>query len=536
MDASSSASLAAYLNTLTYALGEGRYSGKVAGWRINTGVYCCYNAFSRVDMRVEVKFPGKTETYLVDDRGGKKENPSNQMWLETYLCSILRAILYSDDTSYNLSGWRKLDPLADADLEQKFLDAAEQLFDSGWQLGSNPEVQVATSVTNHLTTALLQYFKTNGRFTSAINLFEKLRSRESEVDVLLARTYLDMDEEIKAVTLLTDSLLQNPLNHSLLDVEIQFLQAKSRHDLALESAKRAVNCAPSEFVAWARLTEIYIGVDDYEKALLTLNSCPMFTYYERDNHRMPSAKLARLPIPPDSTTEEILNEIDMKNGEADQALVRLPAPGLRGTFAKAYELLTKLVAKVGWDDLLKFRSAVFVMEEEYRTQKAPAADAQPNGMDGGPSKPETIHATETSSEGTENAKLFPFQHKRLCERWLDNLFMVLYEDLRVYTIWTAEMSHFKNQNLGYRKTALEWEILGELAWRMHHKEEAEEAFSAAIELQFSPKSWIKLAEIWQSRGDNDRALTAIVKLTAYNHRWYSEVCLACDVPQPTDVL
>ncbi len=56
--------------------------------------------------------------------------------------------------------------------------------------------------------------------------------------------------------------------------------------------------------------------------------------------------------------------------KADVALLRLPAPSLRGTFAKAYSLLTRLVAKIGWDELLKCRSSVFVMEEEYRMQKA----------------------------------------------------------------------------------------------------------------------------------------------------------------------
>lgn len=50
--------------------------------------------------------------------------------------------------------------------------------------------------------------------------------------------------------------------------------------------------------------------------------------------------------------------------------MRLPAPGLRGTWARAYALLTRLVSKIGWDELLKTRSVVFVMEEEYRMQKA----------------------------------------------------------------------------------------------------------------------------------------------------------------------
>ena len=51
-------------------------------------------------------------------------------------------------------------------------------------------------------------------------------------------------------------------------------------------------------------------------------------------------------------------------------MLRLPAPALHGTFAKAYSLLTRLAARIGWDDLLKCRSGVFVMEEEYRILKA----------------------------------------------------------------------------------------------------------------------------------------------------------------------
>lgn len=62
----------------------------------------------------------------------------------------------------------------------------------------------------------------------------------------------------------------------------------------------------------------------------------------------------------------------LPNIQADPALLRLPAPGLRGTWARAYSLLTRLVSEIGWDELLKTRSAVFVMEEEYRMQKSHA--------------------------------------------------------------------------------------------------------------------------------------------------------------------
>lgn len=49
---------------------------------------------------------------------------------------------------------------------------------------------------------------------------------------------------------------------------------------------------------------------------------------------------------------------------------RLAAPTINGTFQKAYNLLIRLVRKVGWDELLKYRAAVFVMEEEARIHKS----------------------------------------------------------------------------------------------------------------------------------------------------------------------
>lgn len=67
--------------------------------------------------------------------------------------------------------------------------------------------------------------------------------------------------------------------------------------------------------------------------------------------------------------------------------MRLPAPGLRGTWARAYALLTRLVSGIGWDELLKTRSLVFVMEEEYRLQKA---QNEPHGHGRQDSTPQNV--------------------------------------------------------------------------------------------------------------------------------------------------
>lgn len=86
MDASSSASLAAYINSLTYAIEDGSaWFGKGSSWKVKNGCYwhvtrtptatqsniifSCFNAFSRVDIRVDVKIPGGVNAYVIDLRG-----------------------------------------------------------------------------------------------------------------------------------------------------------------------------------------------------------------------------------------------------------------------------------------------------------------------------------------------------------------------------------------------------------------------------------------------------------------------------------
>ncbi|KAI6007872.1 Chs5p-Arf1p-binding proteins-domain-containing protein [Pisolithus marmoratus] len=623
VDASSSASLAAYINSLTYSLEDSlAWFSKGPTWKVRNGCYCCFNAFSRVDVRVDVKIPGGVNAYVVDLRGERHE-ATPEIWQETYMSALLRAVLYSDDPSYWIDAYRKLDPITSSEGEVRFLQVAEALFMKGWQVGSDPEIQVATVVSNHLTAGILKYFGGCGRWQQAANLFEKLSAREPEVASLLARSYLGMNEEVKAVQIMSNAIKHTPRSYTLLHVQSDFLRSKGKADWALKLAKEAVNCAPSEFVTWEKLTELYIEMKDYESALLTLNSCPMFTYNGRDAHRLIPTSRVHLPLK--RQISDILPERQkLEDDEADPALLRLPAPGLRGTWARAYALLTRLVSEIGWDELLKTRSAVFVMEEEYRMQKfqadvqntalkqqmrqeaastvihedgtisrlsesatltadddasikgvrgsggskaseldgnveeavspsdsipiirvstesdierelAESGRTTPNGKDtdGATSvitspiveRPLTAAANEKAeSSPTTPQEAFSFTNKRLCERWLDNLFMVLYEDLRVWTIFRAEVAHFKTQHVAYRKTGMEWEILGDLGVRLHHKEEAKEAYQRCIETsRYSQKPWAKLLEMYAEEGDITRTVQAAIRAAAYQHADFTEL-------------
>jgi Chs5-Arf1p-binding protein BUD7/BCH1 len=164
-------------------------------------------------MRVEVKIPGGVKAYAVDDHGTKyfpvlkgtngRQEATELLWLETYVSGIIRSILYADDEAYRITGYRRLNPVPNKAAEKRFLEAAARLFVNGiacdpvrimvaWQLGSDAEVQVATIATNHLTSALLKYFSTAGRFEQGVSLFTKLRESDPEVNLLLAQLYLDM--------------------------------------------------------------------------------------------------------------------------------------------------------------------------------------------------------------------------------------------------------------------------------------------------------------------------------------------------------
>ena len=575
-------------------------------------------------MRVEVKIPGGVESYCIDERGDKRV-ASDGLWLETFLCGILRAYSYADDgsgdTIKKIIGVRRFDPVTTTELEHRFLDAAERLFFKGWVLGSDPEVQVPNLVSNHLTTGLLSYIHTTGRYASGQNLFEKLRTRDPEISSLLAKIMVAGDEEVKAVVLLKETIEELPMDYAVLDCQAAFLQKKGNLEWALPLAQRAVIAAPNEFSTWSRLAEIYVGLENWDLALLTLNSCPMFTYSDRDSPRCPEPARVILPLLQDASLDEIdESPADYEHDSVHPNLRKLTAGAYKGTFLKAYSLLTDVTSKIGWDQLLRIRSQVFVMEEEYRSEKSQPGTARTTGRSGNPGSknasttalrapspqvngnrtsdasanddddddddtehdgestlaesktdatditpsttgedslepPKHTVASEEVKSGSEDpdpthASYTHFQHKRLCERWLDNLFMVLYEDLRIYTIWRTEMARAKAPDAASsattpasaaaspdpsrsgtsptpftptKKSAEEWEILGELADRLHHRAEAIEAYQSCLGIRFSPKAMRAVTRMWEEERRADRVLHGLVKLIAWQYRWYSEV-------------
>jgi hypothetical protein len=94
-------------------------------------------------MRVHAPFPGSVESFCIDERGEKRK-ATDELWLETYLCSVLRAYSYADDgtgdTIRKIIGVRRFNPVTNTETEHRFLSAAENLFFRGEALQEEKDV------------------------------------------------------------------------------------------------------------------------------------------------------------------------------------------------------------------------------------------------------------------------------------------------------------------------------------------------------------------------------------------------------------
>lgn len=197
------------------------------------------------------------------------------------------------------------------------------------------------------------------------------------------------NEEVQGIRVLHEALKESPMDYVMLDTQAEFLlkkaqtattpeQKEERLRMALGCADRSTIAAPSEFGTWARLAEVYVAMEDWENALTTLNSCPMFTYQDKDTPIMPEPRDVNLPTLPETRLDEIDSEPEARYSEQiDQSLLNLRAAAYRGTFKQAYSILTEMTAKIGWDQLLKIRSNVFVMEDEYREKHESGPQSYP---------------------------------------------------------------------------------------------------------------------------------------------------------------
>ena len=600
--------------------------GKRRGFQVARVSMSTWNTFRKCDINIIVHMPGTVQMFVLNSNGDQLQiepdsEESRIIWAETFMSGVVRSMMlmkdnYEDGEVQNLVETLIIDPLTSGELDavaDTFIDLFPTVYENGDLLGAPCNVINVSRTNNYLAETLIEIVKLTHSLDQCRAMLTKLMETFPEAVILLARVLLTNDLEIDAIELIYEQLQKIEGYESgdttsngtsnissanlpflpgykseLLCLQVEFLlYSKNDYSLAQSVAQDAVNCTPSEFKPWYLLTSSYIKLNDIETACLSLNACPMSStnekYVLKRVVQFPTNSSLHLPLPVDAVLDDVTSlnpqDIQREHKEADQTLVNLAAANLKSTFQLGYKLLTDIVQVTGWETLLKLRSRIFVMEDEYQNfseevtysstnantaaslNNVPVDDtegvaseiasAADQTMTTNASNSNPVHNNITSNMGSTNTissnTTSSLRAKRLCERWLDNLFMLLYEDLKTYSLWQSEQLYFEAEKSEYKKLTFEWELFGMCARRLGHYPEAAKAFQKGLSQRFSSQSARKLLEFCINERQRIRQLSNVpnstmtsgqimarvneldmtiidlcVKICCWNHRWYIE--------------
>lgn len=529
LDSSDPTTIAVWLKELVECIEEKPqlWFGKNVKFTVERISYTTWNIFRQCDMTVTVHLPGRIENEFIDKSGNTLEFEGTEeadiSWVEAFMSGKMRDLMCmvenrDDGEVINVVETKILNPLMSGQLDgvaDIFINVFPMFFPRGGEVGS-PCIygnMPSTLTNNYLVETLCETVRLTKNKIKCLKMLQELKQAfGSIVNIIIARILLSNNSELEGVKLIYETLKE--IDDPIYQCELLHLQAKYLLDhcdpfFALSASQKAVDLTPNAFIPWYYLVKSYIALGDYKNALLSLNSLPMnlaslaqkYQYSRILNTDGNNGNVElHLPLPLDVVLDEVTNlnsTLVMEEHKAvNQDLYGLKASNLNNTFQWIYELLCEITKNIGWEKLLQCRAELFLMEDEY------------DHLD--------LEDTESGADASRAVK-----GKRLCERWFDNLFMLLYDDLKTNSQWQA--NELKPQ------TTLEWELVGLCCFRLRQFRNAKAAFENGLQKRFSSQSSRKLLQLLlmerkvnPSENIDQQIINLCVKLCCWSHRWYSE--------------
>jgi hypothetical protein len=110
---------------------------------------------------------------------------------------------------------------------------------------------------------------------------------------------------------------------------------------------------------------------------------------------------------------------------------------------------------------------------------------------------------------------------------MDNLFLILYNDLRLYTAMKEEESKYK-YHFGtveadkYKKTGAEWELFGDVCVMLERHQDSIHAYSLCLDQKTSPSALLKQLKEHIYFDDLMSALAVITELVAMGEQTFTQ--------------
>ena len=573
LDTSSEATPIAYLNALQLSGGPSKKAGRLS-------TYCTTNVFSNVDIRIRYESPKHYQINVTDCiTGSGNIQLTPKLWEETFVSCFVRSIIINLDRERKIPGLVEFPFAMENGIAycEKCLALICRYLPRGLELGCDTTKCGSPSFRwNYVLESLLAFLQVAQKLSPfVVNTLLELCEQDPENDIcyrtaLVAVLTNSEANELKAIQVLSETIQklfpsglhqldQHQLVYAadLLNMQVEFLMSKGDYALALPLAQKTTALCSDNFEAWHKLAKCYIELDNFEAGLFTINALPSLVakdpcktamlqgikeeqYYSRPlcsgpksrlhsneynfisstlkavkDHDLSSMIFGRIVMPPQAKrgcikelwdgpcqdlgpiygpqSKNLINFVSPQEvsslGDRNLLARNSMANQLSWSLLKAYNLLMHIVSKIGWNSLLELRSKIFVMERERSSSQI------------GELRPE-------------------FKSKRLCEKWLDQLFLNLYEDLKIT---------FHNQE--HREelySGLEWELLGLTHLRTWNWADAVPCLRTSIMARFDPISTEKLLDLFISRRylgsdvlDQDVLLDLVVSKFSYESRFYN---------------
>ncbi|SCU78750.1 LAME_0A05644g1_1 [Lachancea meyersii CBS 8951] len=583
LDTSSEAAPIAYLNAIKLSDGSQTTHSSAPNSKSRNKVmtYCTTNIFSHADVRIRFESPKHFQvSAMAVTSGSSNVQLTPDFWDETFVSGFVRAMIINTDKERKLPGLLEFPIALENGLAyaEKCIALLCKFLPRGPELGCDLTRHSYVSFrSNYLIESLLAFLQIARKLNMLVvetlqNLIQSDPKNENCYRIALVAVLVKSEgHDSIAIKTLSESmsrlfpggnsrLEQDQLTYAadLLNLQIDFLLSKGDFQLALPLAQKSTSICSDNLESWAKLARCYILAKDYKNALLAVNALPSLPatdpsreamwekfvdngfYYRKPlclsprsslqsseynflssslkavkDHDLSSIIFGRIVMPPQVNrgcieemwdgpcsalgpiygpqSKNLINFVSLQEVATleDSDLLRrnTMAAQLSWSLSCAYDLLMNMVSEIGWNSLLELRSEIFVMERERTTEFT--AVLQPE-----------------------------LKHKRLCEKWLDELFLNLYEDLKI----TCNPEEHREEMY----SGLKWELLGLTHLRTWNWADAVPCLRTSIMARFDVVSAEKLLDLFLTRQypvsevlDPDVLLALVVDKICYESRFYN---------------
>ncbi|CAI5300036.1 ASB_HP2_G0034460.mRNA.1.CDS.1 [Saccharomyces cerevisiae] len=590
IDASSVSMPIAFLKLIKWNDGKKLKSASLKNDDITT--YCTFNIFQKLDIRLRYESEDVYQVNIVDCLNGNNEIPlSDLIWEETFVSCCIRSVIINSDFERKIPGLVELPFVFENRCASDYKRVIDSLckflprfLECGWD---STKSVYATILNNYLTESLLVFLSITPEFITdyAIQVLDNLMTNDPSnsryyaiVIISIMERSNDRDVEmIKRIHEILDLLL--PVLYGLpsdepyisdlincitdvLSIQARFLLNNNDYELSLSISTLATNLSSDNFESWYLLSKGYIFSQQYDKALLSINSMPCLAEYDivkqaqinafkfymnyykaplchsREHCTMTSHELNHL-----MNIMHYENELELKTIIFGRTV--MPNESKYGCIE---EIWNKSCLELGpicgpqSDNLINFVSQqevntvgdMLLLKRSKETRQESWFIKQVRlllmelvariGWNALLQLRSDVFVMESKFKMIESSDKLSteLRQKRLCQRWFDAMFLDVYEDLSIST------SSQENKATA-KYSGLEWELLGLTLLRVSDLSDAVACLRTSILARFDPISCHHLLNFYLTmdfndefmrRFDVDIILDLLVKLISFRIRFY----------------